>query len=258
MVLKGNGDIRVFSIEATVVAPSIVTTLEFSAPAKQSTMQEIPMVNSSGQDWQIRGVVQAAEPGKKTAFVGPPALNVPKGKTIMYPLTFKPMWTCEDNASLTLTNGGNGGKMEYSLLGTGMEPLAEDHVVISCQARERIQKAFAIDNKGFSGDEVGKGGVVQFRVESDLPHVSGDYILFTMQCGSLLYFIYHVVYYFIYHAVLAQYWHSGVRRIGSGADQKSPSLRRFAPERRVGARIAPRSGAPLRSGGILASRVGVA
>jgi hypothetical protein len=174
VVLKGNGDIRVFSIEATVVAPSIVTTLEFSAPAKQSTMQEIPMVNSSGQDWQIRGVVQAAEPGKKTAFVGPPALNVPKGKTIMYPLTFKPMWTCEDNAPLTLTNGGNGDKMEYSLLGTGMEPLAEDHVVISCQARERIQKAFAIDNKGFSGDEVGKGGVVQFSVESDLPLVSGD------------------------------------------------------------------------------------
>ena len=50
-----------------------------------------------------------------------------------------------------------------------------------------------------------------------------------------------------------------VYRSGAPLRRKNrPSLRSAAPERRVGAIIAPRSGASLRSGDILASRVGVA
>jgi len=60
------------------------------------------------------------------------------------------------------------------------------------------------------------------------------------------------------HTVLAQVGYYRLLHRTNRRRKNRPSLRSAAPERRVGAIIAPRSGASLRSGDILASRVGVA
>lgn len=53
-----------------------------------------------------------------------------------FPITFTPKWLCTACAKLELTNPLTNDKFEYELKGFGEEPMAEDHIVIDCNARE--------------------------------------------------------------------------------------------------------------------------
>ncbi len=68
----------------------------------------------------------------------------------LYTVTFKPEWLCEDTAELVLDSSAfksfGQPPLTFSLKGIGLEPLAEDHVVITCQARDRIQHEFPVKN----------------------------------------------------------------------------------------------------------------
>ena len=161
LILKSPWDIRVIEFEGTVVSPGVETTLEFQAPARQTISQEIPIVNKSNRDWTL-----SANLSGSPAFTGPRSLNVPKGGSAKYTLSFKPLWVSDENALLVLSNGQTGERMQYNLKGTGEEPLAEDHVVIHCQARDRLKHCFTIRN--------GRNTEVAYDVQSDLPHVSGS------------------------------------------------------------------------------------
>ena len=76
-----------------------------------------------------------------------------------------PSWICEITAKLVLNNSSTGEKYEYELQGVGEEPLAEDNVVIKCQARDKVAQELVVKNT--------KKKPIVFSVESDLPHVSG-------------------------------------------------------------------------------------
>lgn len=154
-------DVRVYEFEVNVTAPGIKTALEFNTPARQAIFQEIPITNNSGQDWTL----QAQIAGSRN-FKGPPRLAVPAGKTANYTLSFQPEWVCEEIGSLVLSNSQTGERFEYELTGIGEEPLAENHIVVSCQARDKVEQTFTVTNT--------KLQAVMFSVESDLPHVSGE------------------------------------------------------------------------------------
>lgn len=47
---------------------------------------------------------------------------------------------------LVLTNKTTGEIYEYELKGIGEEPLAEDHIVLECKARETTKHIFKIPN----------------------------------------------------------------------------------------------------------------
>jgi len=47
---------------------------------------------------------------------------------------FKPYWVSEVVGKLTLNNNTTNEVYEYDLKGIGEEPLAEDHIVLTCQA----------------------------------------------------------------------------------------------------------------------------
>ena len=47
---------------------------------------------------------------------------------------------------LNLTNKSTGEVYEYELKGFGEEPLAEDHIVLNCKARETTHYNFEIKN----------------------------------------------------------------------------------------------------------------
>ncbi len=47
---------------------------------------------------------------------------------------------------LTLKNESTKEEYEYELKGVGEEPLAEDHIVLNCKARETTKHIFEIKN----------------------------------------------------------------------------------------------------------------
>ena len=71
---------------------------------------------------------------------------VKKSNTENFQLMFKPQWVCQTTGLLTLKNESTKEEYEYELKGIGEEPLAEDHIVLSCKARETTHRQFEIKN----------------------------------------------------------------------------------------------------------------
>lgn len=163
----GSCDLRVYELVAKVREPNVKTLLEFAAPARHSIVQEIPLANPSDSAWVLR-----ASYGHNSAipsmFSGPSSLQVPAKKTASYPLTFTPKWISQEKTSFVLVNPATQQQFEFELSGIGEDPLAQDHVVLSCQARTSILHEF--DVMSFKTDPP---GVQNFKVESDLRDVVG-------------------------------------------------------------------------------------
>jgi hypothetical protein len=73
-------------------------------------------------------------------------LLVKKGVTDNFVLNFKPTWVGVTTGLLTLKNESTKEEYEYELKGIGEEPLAEDHIVLNCKARETTNHPFKITN----------------------------------------------------------------------------------------------------------------
>lgn len=71
---------------------------------------------------------------------------VKKGATENFQLTFRPQWVCSITGLLTLKNESTKEEYEYELMGIGEEPLAEDHIVLNCKARQTSTHTFEIKN----------------------------------------------------------------------------------------------------------------
>lgn len=83
-----------------------------------------------------------------------------------FPITFSPKWICESEARLELTNPLTNDKFEYDLKGVGEEPVAEDHIVINCKARETTQHDIELKNPYPDKD-------ITYRVDTDLINATG-------------------------------------------------------------------------------------
>lgn len=83
-----------------------------------------------------------------------------------FPITFAPKWICESEARLELVNPLTNDKFEYELKGVGEEPVAEDHIVINCKARETTQYDIEIKNPHADKD-------LTYRVDTDLINATG-------------------------------------------------------------------------------------
>jgi len=75
------------------------------------------------------------------------------------------MWECNVESKLTLKNEVTNEEYEYELKGFGEEPLAEDHIVLSCKARETTSHVFKVENKSDK--------TIHYRVETDLQRAIG-------------------------------------------------------------------------------------
>jgi hypothetical protein len=167
VTLISDVDIRIYQIEGTGTAPNTHCFLTFNTQARKYVVQEIPIVNPTEREWQIKPVF--AQNGHE--FDGPREFVAKKrqanGQATMsyYPLTFKPDWVCDVKAQLVLHNAGTNEAYEYDLHGIAEEPLAEEHVVIKCEARQKTSHNFVVRNYSATP--------ATFEVESDLVHISG-------------------------------------------------------------------------------------
>eukprot|EP00644_Phytophthora_capsici_P015672 jgi/Phyca11/19155/fgenesh1_pg.PHYCAscaffold_44_\ len=159
-------DLRVYDLVAKVKEPNVKTQLEFVAPARHSIVQEIPLSNPTDTTWSLKAIFS---PGKApvSMFSGPPNLVVPAKRSATYPLTFTPSWMYHETRTFVLLNTATQQQFEFELSGYGEEPLAQDHVVLACQARSSIVYSFDVFALGSDNS------TQTFKVESDLRDVVG-------------------------------------------------------------------------------------
>lgn len=167
VTLTSDVDVRCYSIEGTGTAPNTHCALNFQTQARKAITQEIPIMNPTEREWAIKPtfVQNGNEFDGPREFIAKKKQANGQATTTCYKLTFKPDWICDVKAQLTLHNAGTNETYEYELHGVAEEPLAEEHVVIECQAREKKTHKFLVKNHSNTQ--------ATFEVESDLVHISG-------------------------------------------------------------------------------------
>ncbi|XP_041438289.1 cilia- and flagella-associated protein 47 isoform X2 [Xenopus laevis] len=159
ILLRSSYDARVYMIECVVNPARPERELEFITPACEAVIQDIPIQNSSKQDWKMKVVLEG------DYFYGPPFLFIPAGETAQYSLTFKPISQCLSLGRLLLQNETDGTEHIFSLRGTGQESLALDHIIINCQVRQIAQKVLLVPNY--------TNNILTFNVASDISIIGG-------------------------------------------------------------------------------------
>eukprot|EP00913_Durusdinium_trenchii_P004562 g4237.t1 len=127
----------------------------------------IPIVNPTDREWAIKPTFSQIghEFDGPREFIAKKKGATGQATVTTYPLTFKPDWVCDVKAQLVLYNVGTNETYEYDLHGVAEEPLAEEHVVVKCEAREKTSHVFQVKNHS--------NLTAAFEVESDLVHISG-------------------------------------------------------------------------------------
>jgi hypothetical protein len=183
ITVQRGADVRVYDIIATVPSTGTKSELRFRVPARSAITQEIPITNMTSEAWSMRCTLS----GGNGAFSGPSNVQVKASSAASYSLVFSPAWLCEVRATLHIENQNTGDTMEFDLIGIGEDPLAEDHVAIECQARQRMTRTFVIKS-----DSTRAGEVEELHVESDLAEaltISGPSLVTVDAGGSSEYLL---------------------------------------------------------------------
>lgn len=150
----------------TAIPQAIKAQLEFVVPAWGSVTQEIPIVNNSEKDWNVKANLNFESKDKNGVFsINVKEMIIKRKTTNNFLLMFKPYWVTEVTGKLVLNNNTTNEVYEYDLKGIGEEPLAEDHIVLNCLARQTTVHSFEIKNLFEKA--------VTYWVETDLNNVTG-------------------------------------------------------------------------------------
>ncbi|KAI8898560.1 hypothetical protein BC833DRAFT_589330 [Globomyces pollinis-pini] len=152
-------DIRVFQVIGMARSEGSRAELSFHTKAKQSIIQEIPILNPSTDDWPVKAHLQGQY------FTGPFSINVKAGGVTNYPIVFQPPKHGEVNGVLILTNIQTTQKYTYILKGVAAEPDPEEILDVVCNARTTFSQNFVLKN---TRDEP-----TLYEVCTDLPVYSG-------------------------------------------------------------------------------------
>merc|ERR1719389_1580908 len=93
VLLKTSTQVRVFTMSTQVTQAGTEKTLEFSAHARQTITQKIPIINKSDKQWNLRALIT----GEKV-FGGQQTMVVKPQSTGDYLLKFHPKWVGQYNA----------------------------------------------------------------------------------------------------------------------------------------------------------------
>ncbi|XP_052808119.1 cilia- and flagella-associated protein 47-like isoform X2 [Mya arenaria] len=160
IVLRGTDDVRVFQIECTVNPEGSTAEITFTAPVHQNVTQEIPLVNMTNNDWPLKAHITG------TGFHGPRTILAKAFQTTRYPLVFRPQNENPVAGRLVLMNTEDGTEHVFQLNGSAEKPLALEHIILKSQVLKTLTYDLKIPNVTHKK--------LCYRVESDLPIVSGD------------------------------------------------------------------------------------
>lgn len=128
--------------------------------------QEIPIVNNSDRQWTVIANLTHENDKNGSFSINRKEIKVNRKSTDNFILSFKPLWVCSLSGKLVLTNQVTNEVYEYELKGFGEEPLAEDHIILNCKARETTTKIFEIKNPTEKP--------IQYTVWTDLQNAVGQ------------------------------------------------------------------------------------
>ncbi|KAA6357512.1 MAG: putative Calponin homology domain, partial [Streblomastix strix] len=155
---------------------------ELVTAARHSIVQEIPIANTSIQEWTIRPHLKPtnadAGSGQDCVFKIQSEVRVPPRSTVTCALTFTPRRKCDATAELVMTNiahqqsssisATGADKMIYVLHGIGEDPLPEDTITIDCVARQEIRKKINVPSINRDGS------AISYKVICDVVSCSGE------------------------------------------------------------------------------------
>ena len=170
IILKSMYDIRVYVIDGNIQSPGTYAKLKFNTPAYNIIKQMIPIVNTTHEEWKISAKIEGND------FSGKDLLVVKSNSKESYQLNYKPSWIGESSGKLTLHNNNTNENYVYDLIGTAVEPLCSEHIVLECQAKKEVIKPIMIKN-------VNKYAAT-YKIESDIPGIQNIDEVVSIQGGS--------------------------------------------------------------------------
>uniref|UniRef100_A0A8C5W9G3 Cilia and flagella associated protein 47 n=1 Tax=Microcebus murinus TaxID=30608 RepID=A0A8C5W9G3_MICMU len=160
ILLTSRYDVRAYYVEGVVNEEQPEAKFEFETPACEPLTQNIPIENKTKKERRYQVTIEGEW------FYGPSVLYVRPGKTVEYPLTFKPIFECEVMGKLVLQNEVDGVEHMFHIKGIGKKPLAVEHITVECEVGETKIKHIMVPNYTNS--------TLKFEVSSDLPIVWGN------------------------------------------------------------------------------------
>lgn len=152
-------DIRVFMIQGSAKSDESKTEVEFSAACKATVIQNLPIRNTTEEEWQLKSTFQGI------GFTGPSLLTVSPGQTGLYPVSFCPKKMGDMSSILTLSHINSQSRYMFYLKGTGLEPLCESTKEIECKVRRRVFERVILTNPSEKD--------ITYTVTFDYPYLSG-------------------------------------------------------------------------------------
>lgn len=176
---EDKSDIRIYKLVVTSAPKPIRGVIELKCPAGEELKQQIPIVNNSDKDWQIKA--QLSYDISKNGvgiFTGSKDLLVKRRSAANYIIGFQPQIAdSEVEGKLVLSNQITGDHYEYELSGKAEEPLSKSHILINCVARRPEKRIIEVQNPY-------KDRVASYLVETDLINSEGV-TKFTVDAGKV-------------------------------------------------------------------------
>lgn len=168
LVMKSldRSDVRVFKVILTVHPKTMKAQLELKVPAGDEIKQEIPLINNTDRDCNIKIVWSLTPELNGNLFSGPKDLVVRKKTRGVYPISFRPVSICKAEGKLALMNQYTNDVLEFDLIGIGEEPLAKDHIILDCVARSATTHIIELTNTF-------RDKPMNYIVETDLLNADG-------------------------------------------------------------------------------------
>eukprot|EP01022_Parablepharisma_sp_SALTPOND_P034835 TRINITY_DN931_c0_g1_i1.p1 TRINITY_DN931_c0_g1~~TRINITY_DN931_c0_g1_i1.p1 ORF type:complete len:1690 (-),score=186.44 TRINITY_DN931_c0_g1_i1:61-5130(-) len=160
-------DVRIYDLMVKTHPPPVYGQLTFNVPARHQVIQDIPINNESERDWNIKVDLQydRGQPARFEITRG--EYMAPKKQVTNIQLKFAPDWVCDCKGKLTITIQSTLQTFVYELLGKGEEPLAEEKIVVNCEAKKNTRYTLNVRNDTEK--------VMHYRVETDMSKVlSGE------------------------------------------------------------------------------------
>eukprot|EP00826_Nyctotherus_ovalis_P038520 TRINITY_DN3612_c0_g1_i6.p1 TRINITY_DN3612_c0_g1~~TRINITY_DN3612_c0_g1_i6.p1 ORF type:complete len:1173 (+),score=401.21 TRINITY_DN3612_c0_g1_i6:253-3771(+) len=160
-------DVRIYDVSIKTHPPPVYGQLTFNVPARHQVVQDIPINNESDKEWNVKVELQYDKTQPAKFDVGRLDFTAPKKQVTNIPLKFAPEWICECKGKLVINIISTLQTFSYDLIGKGEEPLAEEKIVLNCEAKKTMKHAITLKNDS--------DRVVQYRIETDMAKVlSGD------------------------------------------------------------------------------------
>ena len=162
---KAKTDVRRYRVIFTIQPKALKAILEMNVPARSEVTQNLPIVNNTERDWNIK-ITWMPDPAKNGNYFiinsnYSTSFPVKRNSIGNFPITFKPKWAAVAEAKLIMSNPLTLDNFEYQIVGNGEEPLAEEHIEIKCEAKQLVKKEIIVKNPY-------QERPINLRVETDL------------------------------------------------------------------------------------------